>query len=107
MIRVVYHREYHRLTIEGHAQSGEPGHDLVCASASILAYTLAASVNDLVANGQAGDPIMELYGGNATVSCKPAHRLKAVVTMIFDSICTGYALLAATHPENISFEVRG
>lgn len=107
MIRAVYNRKFHRLTLQGHAQSGEPGHDLVCSAASILAYTLAASVDSMVNHGQARDPILELSSGNATVSCRPSHRFKAVVTLIFDSICAGYELLAANHPENISFEVKG
>ena len=36
MITVVYHRDRNRVSVEGHAQSGEVGHDLVCASASIF-----------------------------------------------------------------------
>ena len=50
MILVTYYRSYNRLTVEGHAHSGEPGKDLVCASASILAYTLAANVPTVCSN---------------------------------------------------------
>ena len=44
MIQVTYYKSYNRVTVEGHALSGAPGHDLVCAGASTLAYTLAANV---------------------------------------------------------------
>ena len=52
MITVIYHRDLNRVTVEGHAQSGEVGHDLVCASASILVYTLAAFVENMKSCGQ-------------------------------------------------------
>lgn len=107
MIHVVYHRMFNRLTVEGHAQSGEPGHDLVCASASILAYTLAANVKELVKTGQAADMVLELHEGNAEVSCKPHHRLKAIVAIIFDTICVGFELIAKDYPDYITYEVRG
>lgn len=105
MIQVVYHREYHRVTIEGHAHSGEPGHDLVCASASILTYTLADRVAHLAASRQAREPILELSEGKAEVSCNPNHKFRTAVTLIFDTVCAGYELLAAKYPRNISFEI--
>ena len=42
MIKVVYHRDHNKVEVTGHAHSGEAGHDLVCASASILVYTIAS-----------------------------------------------------------------
>lgn len=107
MIHVVYHRMYNRLTVEGHAQSGEAGHDLVCASASILAYTLAANVKELVRTGQAAEQTVELQAGRAEVSCKPHCRLKTVVSIIFDTVCVGFELLAKDYPEYITYSVRG
>ena len=43
MIDVTYDRKRLILKVKGHAHSGEAGHDLVCAAASILVYTLAAN----------------------------------------------------------------
>ena len=107
MIDVVYHRRYHRLTIEGHACSGEHGHDLVCASASILAYTLAASVANMFAAKQIREPFIELKEGSGQIACKAINRFEAPVTLIFDTLCAGYELLAREYPENITYEVRG
>lgn len=107
MIEVVYHRNYHRLTVEGHACSGEPGHDLVCASASILAYTLAASVANMSAAKQIREPQIELKEGSGQIACKPVRRFEAPVTLIFDTLCAGYELLANNYPEFVSYEVRG
>lgn len=107
MITVVYHRNYHRLTVKGHAGSGETGHDLVCASASILAYTLAATVGNMQDAGQIRDVKVDLKSGDAAISCKVPHKFKSAVTLIFDSICGGFELLAENYPDNISYEIRG
>ena len=107
MIKVVYHRNYHKLTIEGHAQSGEPGHDLVCASASILAYTLAASVANMSASKQVRDAKISLKEGAGEIYCKAVKRFEAPVTLIFDTLCAGYELLARNYPDNISYDVLG
>ena len=107
MIEATYHRQFNRLTIEGHAYSGDPGHDLVCASASILAFTLADRVGAMAAAQQVKEPIRELAPGKAEISCKPNTRYKATVTLIFDSICAGFELLAHNYPENIHYEILG
>ena len=106
MINVVYYRKYNRLTVTGHANSAEPGHDLVCASASILSYTLAANVANMADNRQVREPIMQMDEGDTVISCKPRHNLKATVTLIFDTVCAGFDLLAYEYPEYISYEIR-
>lgn len=106
MIQVTYHRSYHRLTVEGHAQSGEPGHDLVCAAASSLAYTLAGNVANMADHGQVREPVMTMNPGAAEVGCNPATRYKATVTLVFDTVCVGFQLLAAHYPEYIAYEIR-
>lgn len=107
MIAVVYHRKYHRLTVEGHAYSGEHGHDLVCASATILAYTLGASVANMSAAKQVRDAKINLKEGSGEIECKAIRRFDAPVTLIFDTVCAGFELLANHYPDNISYKVRG
>lgn len=106
MIQATYYRKYHRLTVTGHAGSAEPGYDLVCASASILAYTLAANVANMADNGQVREPIMNMKEGNTEIGCKPRHNLTATVTLVFDTVCAGFSMLAHQHPEYISYEMR-
>lgn len=106
MIEATYYRKYNRLTVTGHANSAEPGHDLVCASASVLAYTLAANVANMADCRQVRRPIIEINEGNTEISCVPRHNLKASVTLVFDSVCTGFELLAHDYPEYISYEIR-
>ena len=107
MIHVVYHRKYHKLTIEGHAQAGEYGHDLICSAASILAYTLANAVANMAANGQVREHRIELNEGMGEISCRTAHKYDAPVTLIFDTLCAGFELLASKYPDNIYYELRG
>ena len=107
MVNVVYHRKYHRLTVKGHAYSGESGYDLICSACSILTYTLASNVYNMNENGQIRNIIVDLQPGNAVVSCNTNKKFKSIVTMIFDSICAGYELLANDYPENITYEIRG
>ena len=107
MIRVVYHRIYNKVTIEGHAFSGESGNDLVCASASILTYTLANAVENMALANQCKDKQVSLESGNAIITCRPNSRYVNIVTLMFDTLCAGFELLALNYPENISYEVRG
>ena len=106
MIQATYYRSYNRLTVTGHANSAEHGHDLVCASASILAYTLAANVANMADNGQVRQPIIKNNEGDTEICCTPRHNLKSTVTLVFDSICVGYELLAHDYPEYIKYEIR-
>ena len=106
MIHAIYYRKYNRLAVTGHAGSAEKGHDLVCASASMLAYTLAANVANMADNGQVRQPIIKTEEGNTEISCSPRHNLKASVTLVFDSVCVGFDLLAHEYPEYISYEIR-
>lgn len=106
MIEAVYRRKNHRLTITGHANSGEAGHDLVCASVSILAYTLSANVENMVKAKQARDPIINLAEGSANVYCKSKQGYRSVVTLVYDTVCAGLELLAKHYPDYISYEIR-
>jgi uncharacterized protein YsxB (DUF464 family) len=107
MIQATYYRKYNRLTVTGHANSAEHGHDLVCASASMLAYTLAANVANMADHGQVRNPVIKNNEGDTEISCSPRHNLKASVTLVFDSVCVGFDLLAHDYPEFVKYEIRG
>lgn len=104
MIQVTYHRDRNQVRITGHAQSGEVGHDLVCASASILAYTLASFVQNLKESKQVDNHKISLSEGDALIRCTAPRRYKDSITLVFDSICGGFEILARNYPDNISFE---
>ena len=107
MIHVIYHRQFNRVTVEGHAGSGPEGHDLVCAAVSALALTLAGNVSYMEAQEAVHGVIMKLDEGNAEIQCTPYRRYKDSVEQIFRSICVGFELLATKYPEKISYSVMG
>lgn len=107
MIEVTYDRKKHGLTAVGHAGSGRPGHDLVCAAVSALVLTLAANVASLATQNNVRRQDLQISEGNARIACVPAPRMGAVVTLIFDTVCSGFELLETLHPENIRYSVKG
>lgn len=107
MIQVIYDRAKCDLKVNGHAGSGEVGHDLVCASTSILAYTLASFVKNMKEAGQVDDPLITFEKGDVWISCDPPRELKPAVILVFDAICGGFELLARDYHDNISYEKRG
>lgn len=107
MINVIYYRQFNRVTVEGHAGSGPEGHDLVCASASALALTLAGNVSYMEAQGAVHGVTIKLDNGSAEIQCTPYRRYKESAQQIFRAICVGFELLATKYPTNISYDVRG
>ena len=107
MIEAVLDRQNLRLTMDGHAGGGEKGHDLVCAAATALAYTLAGNVAKLCAEDKrhVRRPVLVLEEGHAEIACDAVHGMQAVAELVFDSVCMGFELLAQRYPENIKFSI--
>lgn len=105
MIKAVYHRDDNKITVEGHAYSGEPGYDLICAAASVLVYTIAVSVNNMQQCGHVSDATINIGDGNGFVSCEPLEQFKGAITLIFDSICAGFEILSVNYPDNVAYEI--
>lgn len=106
MIEVIYYRDKHRVTIKGHAKSGEFGRDLVCASATIIARSLEAFVSNMKKAGHTKSPIIKLKEGDAFIECDVAARHKSHVMLVFDAMCGGFELLAQDAPQHISYEMK-
>ena len=99
MIHIYYHRSMHRVTVQGHALSGEVGRDLVCAAVSTLTYTLVEFVRSI----EAEKTDIRLYKGRAYVSASVSENKKERLTNGFDDICRGFRILAENFPKNVSF----
>ena len=105
MIKVVYDRTVPSVTMNGHAGSGEKGHDLVCAAVSILTFMLASIVEGAERGTQIQSATAELNDGEALISCEPIGNYSYPIKLIFDTICTGFDILAEEYPENVSYEL--
>lgn len=100
MVNIEFNRDKLAVTVKGHAQSGEAGHDLVCAATSALVYTLAADVERL------GQPsVIRLEEGDAEISCEPNDDYRMMVTFLFESICVGFEMLSVDYPEFVGYAI--
>lgn len=94
------------MTVKGHAQSAEYGKDLVCASASTLAYTLAQVVTDKCRDkfSYINPPKIILKSGFAEVECVPEVESLHDMRTIFNTIETGFRMLQNSYPEYVSLK---
>ena len=99
MIKVTFLEgcEYLAVKVEGHAGSAEPGKDIVCASASILAYTLASIIKACDPNSN-----INLDGGIATIECDYRDHPRAeLIKNSFDFAFAGYSQLEHNYPQYV------
>ena len=95
------------LRLKGHAGYDVVGKDIVCASASILVYTVAQLVYEMDACGRLSEsPLVRLCEGDALVEaeCKDQMALKEA-RKIMHFAKAGYSLLQNTYPEYINFTI--
>ena len=92
------------LRMMGHAGSANKGRDIVCASASILYYTLAQTANVLATNGKLADvPVIKSEEGNGEVRFKPKAKHRAECAHCYCTIMVGLQLLAMKYPLFVQF----
>ena len=85
------------LRLEGHAEYAEHGKDIVCASASILAYTLATIIETFGIESN-----IKLESGDTTIECVcNDHPMMDVIRDSFNFAIEGYALLEQTYPQYV------
>lgn len=97
------------LRVNGHAEAGAYGHDLVCASASILAYTLAQNLEMAYCQGLLKyKPDIKLNkSGKAVIHCRTKDETYAEILHAFLVIQTGYQLLAHNYPDYVYLTMFG
>lgn len=97
------------LHMNGHADAGDVGHDIICASASILAYTLAQNLLMVRSKGILKyDPQIKLKRGKAVITCRAVSEDDyAEILHIFLIIQTGFQLLAHNYPEYVVLTMFG
>ena len=104
MIKVTFTEEGEKLSLrlEGHAGYAEIGKDTVCASASILAYTVAQFVRDVDKRGGLKSPSeMKLEPGEAFISCEPDKSHLNTMKNLYLFAKVGYMLLKHNYPQYV------
>ena len=90
------------LRVIGHAGYAEIGKDIVCSSASILAYTVAQIVMEAGKRKHlTAPPKIRLDAGDTLVVCEPKRKWLDAMRGAYYFAKIGYELLAHNYPQNV------
>ena len=90
------------LKLSGHAGMAEAGRDIVCASATILAYTVAQEAKNMEKRDQLNEPpIIKMEEGDIEITVHPriGDYHEAIHTFYIAQV--GYTLLAYNYPQYV------
>lgn len=111
MIRAEFEKdeqEYISLRVEGHAGQAEKGKDIVCAAASILAYTVGQSITQMHKQGWLKKkPHINLKEGKGLITCIPKEEYFEECLMVFFVAEVGYTLLHNNYPQFVDVKQFG
>ena len=93
------------MTIKGHAEAAPKGEDLVCASATMLAYTVAQAVQFMNEQGKLKKkPKIRITDGEAVVIATPTEEAYAEALHTFWVAQCGIHVLSHNYPQNVKLE---
>ena len=93
------------MTIKGHANVAPKGEDLICASATMLAYTVAQAVQFMFENDKLKKkPKIQISNGEATIIATPTEDGYAEALHTFWVAQCGIHVLAHNYPGNVKLE---
>lgn len=104
MINIKFNPKTFTLDIDGHAEHGKKGEDIVCSAISTLFYTLGQALYEQK-EMMAEDIDFSDEDGNGHLSCKPKEEYEANVSLIFWTILTGFELVAENYKKNVNLLV--
>lgn len=93
------------MTLTGHARQDNSGRDIVCASASILAYTLAQTLKYIQSQGGIHKLRIKLNSGDAKITCYPTEEYYDVVLHTYFTTEVGMSLLEHNYPEYVELSM--
>lgn len=93
------------MTLKGHAQAAPKGEDLICASATMLAYTVAQAMQFLHEQGMLRKkPKIHIRDGEAVIIATPTEEAYAQTLHTFWVAQCGIHVLAHNYPQNVKLE---
>ena len=93
------------MTLKGHAKAAPYGEDLICASATMLAYTVAQAVQFMHEQGKLKKkPKIRIKDGEATIIATPTEDAYAETLHTFWVAQCGIHVLAHNYPGNVVLE---
>jgi uncharacterized protein YsxB (DUF464 family) len=110
MLKVSFEEKDNKLTLklDGHAGQADIGHDIICSSCSILAYTVAQLVNNAKGMGELKSvPEIKLEVGEGIISCEPTEESYTALKSAYLFAEVGYKLLAHNYPQFVELNPFG
>ena len=96
------------MKVTGHAGQAKKGEDIVCASASILAYTVAQTLQFMYEQGDLQKkPHIKLEEGDTIIVAKPKTDSYAETLHTFFVAQVGYHLLSHNYPQYVTLQSFG
>lgn len=96
------------LRLEGHAGYAGIGKDIVCASCSILAYSVANIVMEEALKGSfSSEPEVRMESSFASIYCETTKDSHERLLHAFRTAEVGYRLLSHSYPQNVEFKIVG
>lgn len=93
------------MTLRGHAGAAAKGEDLVCASATMLAYTAAQAMRFLYEQDKLKcRPRLRIREGEAVIIATPKPDALAEVLMAFWVVQAGVYVLSRNYPQYVTLE---
>ena len=93
------------MNLKGHAKAAPKGEDLICASATMLAYTVAQAVQFMFEQGMLKKkPKIFIKNGEAVIVATPQDGCYAEVLHTFWVAQCGMHVLARNYPQNVKLE---
>lgn len=96
------------LRLSGHAGAAEHGQDVICAAASILAYTVAQTLQFMHEQGaMQKKPHIRLKEGDTLIVAKPKEESYAETLHTFFVAQVGFHLLSHNYPKYVELKSFG
>lgn len=96
------------MKLSGHAGQAKKGEDIVCAAASILAYTVAQALQFMYEQGDLRKkPHIKLAEGDTVIVAKPKAESYAEALHTFFVAQVGYHLLSHNYPQYVTLSSFG
>ena len=102
-VKYVQEGRKHSLEICGHA-GYNPGCDIVCSGASVLAYTLMETIHGEEEKGNLEVRELSESSGDVKIIFREYKDSHDRINGIMNAIMTGYEMLADQYPNNVTVE---
>lgn len=106
MVKIRYDPQAYRLTARGHAGSGDPGQDLVCAGVSALVLALREMLLRMEKKGQVQLKVLSTELGSAQFWCAPAPGCQEQLRCVFETVVSGMALMHCLFADYVQLRVQ-